>query len=101
MEHVDHKFDDFVSEFVWVSCGGDVAKNFFIRDADGDKRYVRGCGAGSGEGPGDSYSPPSSESAEPGACVWFDDHFQRCHFLHASCTTVSSVCGHGVRGAGS
>ena len=82
MEHVDHKFDDWVSEFVWIRTGVGPAKRFFVRDADGEKRYVRG-GVENGE-EGDSFSPPSNESAA--ACVWFDDH-------HCHCTdTIEEAC---------
>jgi hypothetical protein len=56
-EHVDHKFDNLVSEFVWLRTGVGPRKDFFVRDADGNKRYVE-----------------EKESEGEGACLWFDDH---------------------------
>ena len=55
-EHVDHRFDDFVSEFVWLRTGVGATKEFYVRDADGEKRYIK-------------------RDAEGGAssCVWFHD----------------------------
>ena len=83
MEHVDHKYDNWVSEFVWIRTGVGPVKRFFVRDADGEKRYVHGGGEVNGEADG-SFSPPSPESAA--ACVWFDDH-------HCHCTdTIDEAC---------
>lgn len=56
-EHVDHKFDDLVSEFVWIRTGVGPRKDFFIRDVCGIKRYVE-----------------EKDSEGEGACLWFDDH---------------------------
>ena len=58
-EHVDHKFDGWVSEFVWLRVASS-AKRF----------YVRGVGP----------DPPRHYVGVPGrACVvWFDDHLAHC-----------------------
>ncbi|KAI2511145.1 hypothetical protein MHU86_3280 [Fragilaria crotonensis] len=56
-EHVDHKFDDLVSEFVWIRTGVGPRKEFFIRDACGTKCYV-----------------DDKKSEGEGICLWFDDH---------------------------
>jgi hypothetical protein len=56
MEHVDHKYNDWVSEFVWVRTGVGPTKEFFVRDGVGDKRYA----------------------TTPACCLWFDDHHAHC-----------------------
>jgi hypothetical protein len=58
VEHCDHKFDDLVSEFVWLRTGVGPRKQFFVRDADGNKCYLKEKKIGD----------------DDGACVWFDDH---------------------------
>ena len=66
VEHVDHKFDDLVSEFVWIRTGIGAHKRFFIRDSNGVKRYV------------EKDDQASSDVGNQGYCVWFDDHHSHC-----------------------
>lgn len=55
VEHVDHKFADWVSEFVWLRTGVGATKEFYVRDADGRKCYAAG-------------------NRNNECCIWFDDH---------------------------
>ena len=84
VEHVDHRLDDLVSEFVWVRTGSS-AKRFYVRDPkSGEVHFVHSSAAG-GESRDDS-SSDSSDNDEPSpspsagaACVcWFDDHLEHC-----------------------
>lgn len=71
VEHVDHKFEDLVSEFVWLRTGVGHSKRFFIRDADGDKRYVE---KDSTEAVKETAGRGYGECDRQGCCIWFDDH---------------------------
>ena len=41
MEHVDHKFEDLVSEFVWFRC--DTKKQFYVRDTEDGYPWFVDC----------------------------------------------------------
>lgn len=60
-EHVDHKFDDFVSEFVWIRTGVGPTKDFYVRDSAGDKRYIE-----------------TDKDGGKSAVVWFHDRHSHC-----------------------
>jgi Methyltransferase domain len=81
VEHVDHKFNDWVSEFVWLRTGVGAGKPLYVRDANGDKRYVNDHD--NSRKSSDGVSTSSSSSA---CCIWFDDH-------HAhSFDTIDEAC---------
>jgi hypothetical protein len=85
VEHVDHRFDDLVSEFVWVRTQSST-KRFFVRDpATQQKHFV-----GQNNNPSKLASDSEDRQIDPtrgvsegcgggGAAVcWFDDHLPHC-----------------------
>lgn len=109
VEHVDHKFEDLVSEFVWLRTGVGPSKQLFVRDANGDKRYVKKLQrtqmaqriaiAGDHDvvvGENVQTEELSHELGNKdddggdGLCVWFDDH-------HAHCTDALHQAAYSIR----
>lgn len=66
IEHVDHKFHDWVSEFIWLQTGVGAIKQLYVRDAAGDKRYA--------------------VAENDACCVLFDDHHSH------SFDTIDEAC---------
>ena len=89
IEHVDHRIDALVSEFVWIRTQSSK-KRFYVRDpATGAKCFAgeeAAAAAGGVEQEGEeaaaaaaAASSSSSSRSSSGACVgWFDDHLPHC-----------------------
>lgn len=81
IEHVDHRFDDLVSEFVWVRTQSST-KRFYVRDPTTQHKHFVGHHHPSSSDI-DGQDPAGPEEGGRGggggaAVCWFDDHLPHC-----------------------